>query len=638
MGALQPEIGNNLVLGNNARGEPIDFSASARGRHLYAVGATRTGKSKFLESLIQQDILNWAYTGCGVVVLDWHGTLYENIVAWAAAENLSGWPIIPFELRRQDWCISYNLLRKRGVGDPAVIVNGFVRAMLHSWGQTNTSETPRLGKWLRTILFTLYAGNYTLAEAEQLISSREIRRQMIANVEDLVARTVWATAPRTEDGFQEMVDSAVSRLLKFLGTEVVRACLCQAEASLDLGNVLERGSILLVSLSREGATFDEEDASTFGSLILSDLWTAAQTRGKREEGERKPTYVFIDEFQEFLTPTMAKTLDQASGFDLHFTLAHQFPSQLLRQTGERAVYDSVMANARSKVVFQLEHPEDLEMLALMQFRREINTDEIKYQGDSTKVMGYQLKYVKGFSQSTTDAIAESQGQNWSKGASSGGSTAHGTSHTSGSGGGSVEGMTEGLSFQIDPAVDTGFGLVFGNSNSPQTISNSNLAQTSESWSQGDSENFIETESWAMTEMEGGSEATARSKAKTVGESLIPTYEPQMGKEKQAPIYRTVQEQVFRATQFLSSLPDRYCVVRIVGEPRSMLMMTRTIPRPLTTPEWTEEFLQSFLKSLEFALPLKDAISRITARAELMRKPFAAEPATVRRKVGPRPSV
>jgi hypothetical protein len=179
--------------------------------------------------------------------------------------------------------------------------------------------------------------------------------------------------------------------------------------------------------------------------------------------------------------------------------------------------------------------------------------------------------------------------------------------------------------------------IFGNSGNSQTISNSNLAQTSESWNVSDTESFIETESWAMAETEGGSEATATSKAKTAGESLIPMYEPQMGKEKQPPIYRTVQEQIFRATQFLSSLPDRCCVVRIVGEAKSSLMMTRTIPRPLTTPEWTEEYLQGILKTLEFVFPLKDAIGKINARGDLMRKPLTVEPVTVRTKIASRPS-
>jgi hypothetical protein len=267
----------------------------------------------------------------------------------------------------------------------------------------------------------------------------------------------------------------------------------------------------------------------------------------------------------------------------------------------------------------------------------MNTDEIKYQGQSTKVMGYKLKYVKGFNQSITDAALESTGRNWSTGATAGGSSARGTSHIKGSGGSTGKGTAGGISFLIDPAVDAGLGLFFGHADTPQTIHTSNVAQTNQAWNEGHAENLVDTESWAAMEMEGGSEASATSTARTVGESLMPMYEPQMGLEPQPPIYRTVEEQIFRATQFLSALPDRQCVARIVGEPRSSLMTTQTIPKPLTTPEWTEEYVQGLLGPLDFALPLTDAISRIKARGELIRRPSNVEPGNIRRKIGSRRS-
>jgi hypothetical protein len=178
---------------------------------------------------------------------------------------------------------------------------------------------------------------------------------------------------------------------------------------------------------------------------------------------------------------------------------------------------------------------------------------------------------------------------------------------------------------LDGGVDSGLGLIFGGQN---------LAQKSQSENESDTNSTIYSESWATTETEGSSFATAKSKAKTTGESLNPIYEPQMGQEPQAPIYRTVEEQIFRATQFLASLPDRHCVVRIVGESRSTMMVTRTIHKPLTTPEWTEAYLQILLNGLEFALPLKDAVERINARAKIMITPLVDEPPTVRRKVPP----
>ena len=103
----------------------------------------------------------------------------------------------------------------------------------------------------------------------------------------------------------------------------MRAALCQDGPSLDLSAALRDGKIILVSLATAGTQVTEEDARTFGSMLISDLWTAAQARGKTDEGGTgaKPFYGYIDEFQDYVTPGMAATLDQARGFGLHLALA-----------------------------------------------------------------------------------------------------------------------------------------------------------------------------------------------------------------------------------------------------------------------------------------------------------------------------
>jgi DNA helicase HerA-like ATPase len=162
----------------------------------------------------------------------------------------------------------------------------------------------------------------------------------------------------------------------------------QNGASLDLGKAIEEGQIIIANVSTQGARVSREDASLFATLLLSDLWTAASERGKGiEEGDMKPFYVYVDEFQNFITPTIAQSLAEARGFGLHLTLANQFPRQILH-TGASgpAVYDSVMANARSKIVFSLEGEENLKPLAQSLFMGVFNTDEIKLKLTSRKVM------------------------------------------------------------------------------------------------------------------------------------------------------------------------------------------------------------------------------------------------------------
>jgi len=102
--------GNDLDLGRLAgRNASLPFSRTQRDKHLYCTGGTGTGKSKFLQSLIRQAIVAWRKSKCGVLVLDPHGSLYDSLVNWLAWHKLD-WPVIPIDLRQDDWVVSYNLL------------------------------------------------------------------------------------------------------------------------------------------------------------------------------------------------------------------------------------------------------------------------------------------------------------------------------------------------------------------------------------------------------------------------------------------------------------------------------------------------------------------------------------------------
>lgn len=519
---MAPFIGNPLALGRNlASGDQLLWMTSAeRARHLYVVGATRTGKSKQLEDCVRQDILAWPRSGCGLMLLDRHGSLYDNVVSWAAANDLSSWPIVPIDLRRDDWIVSYNPLRRRGRGEePAVIVGNFVRAILHAWGQSNLSDTPRLVKWLEATLLVLHEHAFTLAEALQLITSPEIRSAMTSHIEDLVLRSIWESAPAKESDFQEVVESTVNRVRRFLSRRVMRATLGQNDVSLDLGAALEEGQIILVCIATEGAKIDEEDANTFGSLLLSDLWMAAKARGKRDEGFVKPFYVYLDEFQEYVTPAMAETLDQASGFGLHMTLAHQFPSQLLKSDQGRQLYNSVMANCRSKVVFQLEHNEDVQELATMLYRQEVTPYKLKNEIYTTKVMDHRIQYMQSFSHGTN--TASGGGANTSRTEGHNQSTAVNWSHTDTASDsftetdGTSEGETETFSESENMSTghntarsdSRGTALAIGQS---QGLSFGHSESTSEGTSRGDVESLSEGTSTSTGESTGTSTNRAQT--------------------------------------------------------------------------------------------------------------------------------
>jgi hypothetical protein len=329
---MKRPLGNDLNLGGIVgRGnEFLPFPREARRTHLYVCGSTGTGKSKFLEHLIRQDIKQWPKSKCGMLLIDPHGSLYNSIMAWAAwnKDVLKGIPIVPIDLRRNDSIIAYNMLRQRKTADPAVVVSNFVQAMAYVWGETGTDRTPLFNRWASNILRTLYEKNLTLAEVEYLTSrvDKRLRQSILEGVKHRAAVDDFNFLDEL-NAFQveSQLGSTINRFYKFMGTQSMKHMFGQLDVSLDLGTALEEGHIILVNLSTEGGKIDDEDASLFATLLLSDLWTAAKERGKgTDEKMVKPFYLYIDEFQNFVTPTIAKNLDQARGFGLNLTLAHHF--------------------------------------------------------------------------------------------------------------------------------------------------------------------------------------------------------------------------------------------------------------------------------------------------------------------------
>jgi len=553
--------GNPLKLGIvDGKGVPLEMTPQMRSTHLYICGSTGTGKSKMLESLVRQDIKQWHKSKCGVLIIDPHGSLYNSLINWIAWNEpyLKDVPIVPIDLRQNDWTIAYNVLRPRTVADPAVVVNNFVQAMAYVWGADGTQNTPLFGRLAKEVLWPVYEKKMTLNEVKYLIdrTNKRIRTELTEGLTKDSATQGWEFSNNlSPKDFNTQFSSTVNRFYNFLDTEKLRLMFGQNGASLDLGKALDEGQIIIANLSTEGARVSEEDASLFATLLLSDLWTAAKERGKgTEEGDVKPFYVYVDEFQNFVTPTIAKNLDQARGFGLHLTLANQFPRQILHAGANGAqVYDSVMANARSKIVFSLEGKENLEPLAHSLFMNVMNPDEIKHRMYSTKVM---------------DIVEEtrtitSTSENWSEAT------------------GEFTGQTD---------TESAGGAIYDGDQQDARLWNQSSANSG-----------------------GTSNIQAKGGGKTKTE--VPFVRHIMGKEESNRQFRPLDEQLFRAMAALQDQQQRHGVARLVGMRAPVNIVTPTIEKKPTSKEMADSFLTRVYEKLEFALRSVDAHKHIEERQQ-----------------------
>jgi len=294
-----------------------------------------------------------------------------------------------------------------------------------------------------------------------------------------------------------------------------------------------------------------------------------------EEGDVKPFYVYVDEFQNFITPTIAHSLAEARGFGLHLTLANQFPRQILHASASGpAVYDSVMATARSKIVFSLEGEENLKPLAQSLFMGVFDPDEIKLRLTSRKVMDYVER--------VWTIISESE--NWSEGVGE----FDGTTGTGSEGGAIYDGAEqEARIWNIANAVSRGT---------------------------------------SRTSMRGG------SRSKTEMPYLMPIF----GEEVSSITYRSLEEQLHRAMAALFDQQQRHGVARLVGMRAPLNIVTPTVEKKPTSKEMADLFLTRVYEKLPFALRSAEAHKQIEERQQKIIGGVShhadAEPVATKRKI------
>jgi hypothetical protein len=387
------------------------LSGKDRATHMQIIGATGTGKSKMMEWMIRQNILEHR----GLCLIDPHASLYHNLVQWLEWNRLKR-KVILFDPGEEDWVFSFNPLHKTGV-ELAFQMDSMVRACGKVWGDEDQDRAPLLKRCLRNIFYVLAEKNLTLIEALHLIDegNTDIRRLLTNDIADEYTYSQWQgfnkMSPRE---FRDVFASTQNRLMEFLGSPRMRRIFGQGTQTVDFRTIMDEGYILLVNLSW-GKSISPQNARMLGTLLVNDLFSAARNR---QEGSN-PFYLYIDEFAEFANEDTAQILDQCRKWGLHLVLAHQHLQQL-KQTDEK-VYHSVMTNAKTKLVFGGLSVEDTEILAKQIFMGEFDIDEVKHTLRSRKVMDYreETRVVKSQSHASGDSWSNSSGSVTANGYGSG---------------------------------------------------------------------------------------------------------------------------------------------------------------------------------------------------------------------------
>jgi hypothetical protein len=320
---------------------PLALSVTDSLRHLHLIAPTGAGKSTVMLSLAAQDMA----AGRGIVVIDPKGDLVSDVLDLVPPSRIHDVCLLdPTDEARP---VGLNLLS--GSTDAPELVSDQIVGIFHqlyasSWG-------PRTADILRSALLTLASEpGMTLTEVPLLLTDPGFRRRLVGRIDDPVALgPFWAWFEGLSEAERAAaIGPVMNKLRAFLLSRRLRNVLGQASPRLELDRALAERRILLVPLSK--GLLGDEAAALIGSLVLTRLWQAVQRRAGMAAAERPVTFAYIDEFQDYLRLPldMADALAQARGLGLGLTLAHQHLGQL-----SSSVRDAVLANARSRLIFQL---------------------------------------------------------------------------------------------------------------------------------------------------------------------------------------------------------------------------------------------------------------------------------------------
>jgi hypothetical protein len=349
----------------------IGLTEDERRRHMYILGATGTGKSTMLLSMIDSDLKN----GKGIAVLDPHGDLIEEILNIIPEDRIKD--VVYFNPDDITYPMGINLLElSKGLSDEDTLrekefVTESIISLFHKvYGEKYTG--PRLEYILRNAIHTAFTvEGATLFTVNKLLINSKFRRSVVKKLADDNLKEFWKQEFDKAGDYQQvsMVLPITNKIGRFLFSPTAKRILEQEKSTINFDEIMNEGKILLCNLSK--GKIGEDNSKVLGIVMMAKIQLASLKRARMKVEDRRDFYLYVDEFQNFATESFAQILSEARKYKLGAILAHQTTSQL----EDQSLVNVTLANTGTVICFRTANPED-EKVILPQFRPFVEQGEI----------------------------------------------------------------------------------------------------------------------------------------------------------------------------------------------------------------------------------------------------------------------
>ena len=312
-----------------------------RSRHVYIIGQTGAGKSGLLELLALSDV----FYNQGYCIIDPHGDFAIDNLRFIPESRVKD--VVYFNPADTAFPVAFNPLE---ITDPtrkpnicSEVIGVLKRMFGDSWG-------PRLEHILRyTLLALLDRPSTTLLDISRLLTDKEFRKETLDYCKDVTVLQFWKHefGQWNEKQVNESIAPVLNKVGAFTANPIIRNIIGQPKSSFDIRKIMDEGKILIVNLSK--GLIGEDNAAILGAFLVTKVQLAAMSRSDIPLVEdRRPFYLYVDEFQNFATDSFAVILSEARKYGLNLTVANQYVAQMTD-----SVRDAVFGNVGTTISFRV---------------------------------------------------------------------------------------------------------------------------------------------------------------------------------------------------------------------------------------------------------------------------------------------
>ena len=312
-----------------------------RSRHVYIIGQTGAGKSGLLELLALSDV----FYNQGYCIIDPHGDFAIDNLRFIPESRVKD--VVYFNPSDTAFPVAFNPLE---ITDPtrkpnicSEVIGVLKRMFGDSWG-------PRLEHILRyTLLALLDRPSTTLLDISRLLTDKDFRKETLEYCQDVTVLQFWKHefGQWNEKQVNESIAPVLNKVGAFTANPIIRNIIGQPKSSFDIRKIMDEGKILIVNLSK--GLIGEDNASILGAFLVTKVQLAAMSRSDIPDvADRRPFYLYVDEFQNFATDSFAVILSEARKYGLNLTVANQYVAQMTD-----SVRDAVFGNVGTTISFRV---------------------------------------------------------------------------------------------------------------------------------------------------------------------------------------------------------------------------------------------------------------------------------------------